>query len=784
MKGVTRLKTTKRNSMCKIDAVKNTRQLHNIFTVLICLLILAGCAVQAVTAAETRGLTVVAKDRITNQSAEVKLYNKSYAVIIGIDRYPNLPQDRQLSYAVRDAQGVEQVLKRQYKFDKIFTLYDQQATKERIQELLTEELPGQMGEDDALFIFWAGHGNQEKKSEGDLGYLVPYDGSIGKLRTVITMDEIKNTVSKAIPAKHLFYVFDACYSGLLTTRAVDNKSRRDLAYLKEITRERVRQVLTAGGKGQEVLDSGRNGHSVFTGRLIEILEAKGDFVTANEIQAIIREKVSGDARARGYNQTPAFDAISGSGDFVFVPNIEQKVQDNKAELARMEAELKRYEAQEAEARKHQGDQQQRQAEQKRKAAEARLKAEQLRQQQLIEEEKRQQEMLAERTRFDAEQKQREQQMTAAQKAEEQRMTALKAELAKKKQLAPAASTGSLEAAVAEIKRLNGEIEGIEAAFGRELTDGKKRISARYAAEIEVVRLASKQKQAPMVRDEFDSDADFKAKVEKQKTFFSDRIAQLEEKHRAEIADLEKRLAVEQQSQSADLRQSLKQLGDKEFTVGAESLTLKLGQYNANKQSFPVSITNSTQALKVAMNGTVSLPKDAARKFKQVYSSGLVRPEVKLKAGGDLVRVAFANDSDGSIYEYVGGVFMTAAERELYMYTDPQAGLMWSRNGNIAGKTMKWFDAMSWVKNSNYGGYSDWRLPTKEELESFSKRGGDKPSEWLNANGFNVVQSDYYWSGSTYVDDTNYAWGVYMNGGYVGSGSKSNEGYVWPVRSGK
>jgi len=48
-------------------------------------------------AAETRGLRVVAKDPASGQSGEVKLYNKSYAVIIGIDKYPNLPQDRQLA---------------------------------------------------------------------------------------------------------------------------------------------------------------------------------------------------------------------------------------------------------------------------------------------------------------------------------------------------------------------------------------------------------------------------------------------------------------------------------------------------------------------------------------------------------------------------------------------------------------------------------------------------------------------------------------------------------------
>ena len=70
---------------------------------LLLLLLILLCLPSITNAAETRGLRVVAKDPITNQTGEVKLYNKSYAVIIGIDRYPNLPQDRQLSYAVRDA---------------------------------------------------------------------------------------------------------------------------------------------------------------------------------------------------------------------------------------------------------------------------------------------------------------------------------------------------------------------------------------------------------------------------------------------------------------------------------------------------------------------------------------------------------------------------------------------------------------------------------------------------------------------------------------------------------
>lgn len=326
-------------------------------------------------AAEIRGLRIVAKDPITNQSGEVKLYNKSYAVIIGIDHDQNLPPGRQLSYAVKDAEGISNTLKKHFKFDRITTLYNQEATKERIMKLLTSELPRDMGPEDAVLLFWAGHGNQDSSADGEIGYLIPYDGSADEIYKNITMTEIRDTVSKKLPVKHVFYAVDACYSGLLTTRAIDTKSRRDLAYMKEITKERVRQVLTAGSKGQEVLDGGRNGHSVFTGRLIEILEAAGDYVTANEIQSIIKEKVYGDALGCGLNQKPDFGRLSGSGDFVFIPNIEQKVLDNRAEVARMEAELKQYEAQEAEAIKHQSNQQQREAEQKRKAAEARLKAE-------------------------------------------------------------------------------------------------------------------------------------------------------------------------------------------------------------------------------------------------------------------------------------------------------------------------------------------------------------------------------------------------------------------------
>ena len=378
-------------------------------------------------AAETRGLRVVAKDTATGQSGEVTLYNKSYAVIIGIDNYKNLPHDRQLKNAVKDAKGVEAVLNKNYRFDKIIHLYNQEATKDRILEVLTEELPAIMGDQDSLFVFWAGHGDQEKGALGrEIGYLIPYDGEVGKLRKNLSMSELRSTISTKLPAKHVFYVMDACYGGLMTsTRAIDQKSRRDLSYLKDITKENVRQVLTAGGQGEEVLDGGPKGHSVFTGRLIEALEAAGDFITANEIQAIIREKVHGDSRGQGKKQTPAFAVLSGTGDFVFIPNIEQKMADGAAELERIAGERKALEKQIADANKSRDSQKRRKAEQEQERLKALEELEKAKQAQLAREQAQQEKQKREMDEFNSQQQQQKSEFARKKQEEEKHLEELK-----------------------------------------------------------------------------------------------------------------------------------------------------------------------------------------------------------------------------------------------------------------------------------------------------------------------------------------------------------------------
>lgn len=128
--------------------------------------------------------------------------------------------------------------------------------------------------------------------------------------------------------------------------------------------------------------------------------------------------------------------------------------------------------------------------------------------------------------------------------------------------------------------------------------------------------------------------------------------------------------------------------------------------------------------------------------------------------------------------------------------DTKTGVTWARNANIAGRAMGWYEAEAFVGKLNYAGHSDWRLPTKEELEAFKTDGHgtwqevfDNESE-AKTNGHGVLEHLFdnekegcYWSSTKHTNKLYelYAWGVdfgYGLGGYVFMGDSC---YVWPVR---
>jgi peptidoglycan/xylan/chitin deacetylase (PgdA/CDA1 family)/uncharacterized caspase-like protein len=262
-------------------------------------------------------------------------YASSWAIVVGVDGYPKWPH---LQYAVRDAEGVGQTLVQKFGFapDHVITLKNEQATRRNIlaafHDLAGHDGTGGLQSNDRVFVFFAGHGATRKLSSGrDLGYIIPYDADPENLASdAIPMTEIQN-IAESLPAKHVLFVMDACYSGLGLTRGGANA-----AFLRDNARRLGRQMLTAGGTDQMVSDGGPNGHSVFTWTLLQGLGGKADLngdglITATELAAYVAPAVASVSQ-----QTPAFGSLPGSegGDFVFeLPEESEFLNTNTAQLS-------------------------------------------------------------------------------------------------------------------------------------------------------------------------------------------------------------------------------------------------------------------------------------------------------------------------------------------------------------------------------------------------------------------------------------------------------------------
>ena len=85
-----------------------------------------------------------------------------------------------------------------------------------------------------------------------------------------------------------------------------------------------------------------------------------------------------------------------------------------------------------------------------------------------------------------------------------------------------------------------------------------------------------------------------------------------------------------------------------------------------------------------------------------------------------------------------------------------------------------------VNTSALCGYTDWRLPTKEELQGILASSG---SPWIDTAWFSNTQANLYWSSSPYVGYSYDAWFVGFNDGYVNyHGLRYDYGAVRLVRA--
>ena len=249
------------------------------------------------------------------------IYSDSWALVIGINKYQNVDQ---LNYAVNDAIAVKEMLVNKYGFkeDNIKLITDGEATKDNILKGFSDILT-QAKEKDRVVVFYAGHGETYKlPSGGDMGYLIPVDGNLDNLYlSSIPMKSVYDIADMSY-AKHILYLVDACYGGLTlaTTRGLKKDTTPE--YIKKMTQERGRQVITAGGKGEQVIEKAEWGHSAFTKSLLNGLgkgfadENVDGIITADELGSFIKNRVVVDVDGA---HTPQKGRIgSDMGEFIFI----------------------------------------------------------------------------------------------------------------------------------------------------------------------------------------------------------------------------------------------------------------------------------------------------------------------------------------------------------------------------------------------------------------------------------------------------------------------------------
>lgn len=239
-------------------------------------------------------------------------FTKARALIVGVATYANigsLPQT-----ITNDARDVVDILTDDqlcgYDPAKVEVLTNEMATADSLRRSLAA-LSNNMSEDEALFLYFSGHGHREGATGAERSFLLTHDFDFGAVdATSISDSELFEALS-SIPSRRQVIMIDACHAGGIGTL----KSPSDQPVPKGIATAAISKL--ASGKGRVVLASSRSSeysyalaganNSVFTESMLRGMRGAARDKGDGTIGVLdLFDYVSRDVPARQSNQHPVF----------------------------------------------------------------------------------------------------------------------------------------------------------------------------------------------------------------------------------------------------------------------------------------------------------------------------------------------------------------------------------------------------------------------------------------------------------------------------------------------
>jgi tetratricopeptide (TPR) repeat protein len=237
---------------------------------------------------------------------------RGYALIIGISKYQRIDPAQNLEFPESDAQSIYRAIISKdvgaFAPENVHVLIGPQATKANIHRELEEWLPSVAGENNTIFVFFAGHG----LSVNGLGYFAPWDIDPEHIpETGYPMSDFGRVLETKVKATNKVLFVDACRSGKVSRGLTD--SAADSAVVNAQLGKLSNSFLTfVAAREQDKSFEDRNlgnGAGLFSYFVLRALEGDADtncdgYVTADELIEYVRTSVRQYARNHGESQTP------------------------------------------------------------------------------------------------------------------------------------------------------------------------------------------------------------------------------------------------------------------------------------------------------------------------------------------------------------------------------------------------------------------------------------------------------------------------------------------------